>query len=187
MNCSQCGGRNATESVRCAKCGADLLGLSGETMADERSLKVPTSSSISEAADSPTDVPTEFVSNEEISSAGAAASSPSGGDAFLTESLELSGTFGDRYEILELLGRGGMGAVYKARDLELDKPIALKVILGEKHRDSEMVKRFKQELLLARQVTHKNVVRIYDLGEAEGIKFFTMELVEGETLKQLIR
>ena len=93
---------------------------------------------------------------------------------------------GGRYEILQLLGQGGMGAVYKARDLELDRLVALKVIRPELAGDPEILKRFKQELILARQVTHKNVVRIFDLGEAEGFKFITMEYVEGRDLKSIL-
>jgi tetratricopeptide (TPR) repeat protein/TolB-like protein len=104
-----------------------------------------------------------------------------------TRELALLTLFGNRYEILELLGEGGMGRVYKARDRELDKVIALKTIRSEKGEDPEIVQRFKQELLLARKITHKNVIRIHDLGEAEGIKFFTMECIEGQSLKQLIR
>ena len=76
--------------------------------------------------------------------------------------------FGNRYQILEKLGEGGMGRVYKALDLELDRPVALKTIRGDRS-GPDVVKRFKQELVLARKVTHKNVVRIYDLGEAEGM------------------
>jgi eukaryotic-like serine/threonine-protein kinase len=91
-----------------------------------------------------------------------------------------------RYEIEALLGEGGMGAVYKARDRELDRPVALKVIRPELASSSSMLARFKQELLLARQVTHKNVIRIFDLGDADGIKFITMEFVEGEDLRALI-
>jgi len=96
--------------------------------------------------------------------------------------------FGNRYQVLEKLGEGGMGRVYKALDLELDRPVALKTIRAEKGMGPEVLKRFKQELVLARKITHKNVVRIYDLGEAEGgVKFFTMELVEGQSLRDLLR
>ncbi|HEY7697512.1 MAG TPA: serine/threonine-protein kinase, partial [Vicinamibacteria bacterium] len=96
--------------------------------------------------------------------------------------------FGNRYQVLEKLGEGGMGRVYKALDLELDRPVALKTIRAEKGRGPDVLKRFKQELVLARKITHKNVVRIYDLGEAEGgVKFFTMELVEGKSLRDLLR
>ena len=76
-----------------------------------------------------------------------------------------------------------MGAVYKARDREVDREVALKVIRPELTGHPDIVRRFKQELILARQVTHKNVVRIFDLGEAEGAKFISMEYVDGRDLK----
>jgi tetratricopeptide (TPR) repeat protein/predicted Ser/Thr protein kinase len=91
-----------------------------------------------------------------------------------------------RYEVLSLLGEGGMGAVYKARDVELSRMVALKVIRPDLARNRAILDRFKQELILATQVTHRNVVRIYDLGEAEGIKFITMEYVEGEDLATIL-
>jgi eukaryotic-like serine/threonine-protein kinase len=94
---------------------------------------------------------------------------------------------GGRYEILQLLGEGGMGAVYKATDRELDRFVALKVIRPELASDPSILARFKQELLLAHQVTHRNVIRIYDLGEAQGVKFITMEFIEGKDLRSLIR
>ncbi|HUA16263.1 MAG TPA: tetratricopeptide repeat protein [Verrucomicrobiae bacterium] len=100
--------------------------------------------------------------------------------------FEPGDVLGGRYEILKLLGEGGMGAVYKARDRELDRPVALKLIRPELASSSSMLARFKQELLLSRQVTHKNVIRIYDLGDAGGVKFITMEFVEGQDLRALI-
>ena len=93
---------------------------------------------------------------------------------------------GGRYRILRILGQGGMGAVYQARDQELDRVIALKVIRPEWAGNPAILQRFKQELILARHVTHKNVVRIYDLGEADGIRFITMEYVEGDDLRTLL-
>ncbi len=90
---------------------------------------------------------------------------------------------GGRYEILSLLGVGGMGAVYKARDREVDRLVALKVIRPDLARDPEILQRFKQELLLARQISHKGVIRIYDLGEADGIKFISMEYIDGKDLR----
>ena len=85
-----------------------------------------------------------------------------------------------------MLGEGGMGAVYKALDRELNRPVALKVIRPELARNKAIIERFKQELLLAREVTHRNVIRIYDLGEADRMKFITMEYVEGEDLRALL-
>src|SRR5207248_2014025 len=90
------------------------------------------------------------------------------------------GRFGPRYHIIKLLGAGGMGAVYQAWDAELNVAVALKVIRGAARRiSSEVENRFKHELLLARQVTHKHVVRIHDLGEIGGVKYITMPYVQG--------
>ncbi|HYM08813.1 MAG TPA: protein kinase, partial [Terriglobales bacterium] len=94
---------------------------------------------------------------------------------------------GQRYEVLQILGEGGMGAVYKARDIELNRMVALKVIRPDLAGNQAIIDRFKQELLLATQVTHKNVIRIYDLSEADGMKFITMEFVEGEDLRGLMQ
>src|SRR5207302_3606241 len=74
---------------------------------------------------------------------------------------------GNRYQIIHMLGEGGMGAVYKAKDIELDRVIALKVIRPELASNPEILQRFKQELILARQVTDRNVIRIFDLGRSE--------------------
>jgi serine/threonine protein kinase/tetratricopeptide (TPR) repeat protein len=93
----------------------------------------------------------------------------------------------ERYEILELLGQGGMGSVFKARDTELERLVALKLIRPELASNPEILRRFKQELILAREVTHRNVIRIFDLGQAQGIKFITMEYVEGRDLRAALR
>ena len=100
--------------------------------------------------------------------------------------LEPGVLLAQRYQIVQILGQGGMGAVYKATDVELNRTVAVKVIRPDLARNKAMVDRFKQELLLAHQVTHRNVIRIYDLSEADGMKFITMEFVEGENLLTLI-
>jgi tetratricopeptide (TPR) repeat protein len=96
-----------------------------------------------------------------------------------------------RYTIIRLLGIGGMGAVYQAWDEELEVAVALKVIRPEVMADplqaQDIERRFKRELLLARQVTHRNVVRIYDLGELEGIKYITMSYEQGQDLATILR
>lgn len=94
---------------------------------------------------------------------------------------------GDRYEIVQLLGEGGMGAVYKAKDRELERLVALKVIRPDLANRQEILQRFKQELILARKVTHKNVIRIYDLGEADRVKFISMDYIDGQDLKTLLK
>ena len=100
--------------------------------------------------------------------------------------LQPGSLLGQRYRIIEILGQGGMGAVYKARDLEVNQVVALKVIRPDLASNPAIIDRFKQELILARQVTHRNVIRIFDLAEADGVKFITMEFVAGVDLRSLI-
>jgi tetratricopeptide (TPR) repeat protein len=104
--------------------------------------------------------------------------------------LEVGAGFGGRYHIIRLLGMGGMGAVYHAWDSELEVALALKVIradfIADPESAAEIERRFKRELLLARQVTHPNVVRIHDLGEVDGIKYITMPYVKGRDLDAIL-
>jgi tetratricopeptide (TPR) repeat protein len=93
---------------------------------------------------------------------------------------------GSRYQILQMLGLGGMGAVYKARDTLLDRLVALKIIRPDLAADPSVVQRFKQEIILARQITHRNVVRVFDIGEADGVMFITMEFIEGVDLRGIV-
>ena len=98
---------------------------------------------------------------------------------------------GERYHIIKLLGAGGMGAVYQAWDDELGVAVALKTVRPEVAADPEtarmLERRFKQELLLARKVTHKNIVRVHDIGEVDGLKYITMPYVEGEDLATILK
>jgi len=91
-----------------------------------------------------------------------------------------------RYRIVRLLGEGGMGSVYEADDLELDRKVAIKLIRPDLAANPEILQRFKRELIMARKVTHENVVRIFDLGTDQGLKFITMEFIEGRDLKSYI-
>ncbi|MEO6235418.1 MAG: protein kinase [Vicinamibacterales bacterium] len=105
--------------------------------------------------------------------------------------LAVGQSFGPRYHIIRVLGAGGMGVVYQAWDAELNVAVAVKVIrpeaLGDSGNSAEVERRFKRELVLARNVTHRNVVRIHDLGERDGIKYLTMPFVEGEDLSGVLR
>ncbi len=91
-----------------------------------------------------------------------------------------------RYRILKLVGRGGMGAVYRARDTELDEDVALKVLSDELAGSAALIDRFRREVKLARRVTHENVARMFDIGEHDGARFLTMEFIEGESLADLL-
>src|SRR5262245_61405364 len=92
-----------------------------------------------------------------------------------------------RYRLIALLGRGGMGEVYRAEDLTLDQPVALKFLAEGVAADAERLAQFHNELRIARQVSHRNVCRLYDLGEADGRRFLTMEYVDGEDLSSLLQ
>lgn len=116
-----------------------------------------------------------------FSSAAAAAKAASGG-AILEPGQVLAG----RFQIREVLGIGGMGAVYKAYDRDIERLIALKCIRPELANSPEVVQRFTQELLLARQISHKNVIRIFDVRDSGGVKFITMEFVQGRDLGSLM-
>ncbi|MGK3959135.1 protein kinase [Sorangium sp. So ce118] len=91
-----------------------------------------------------------------------------------------------RYELLGLVGIGGMGSVYRARDLELEEIVAVKVLRRELSGAPEVIERFRREVRLARKVTHPNVARVFDIGEHDGDRFLTMEFVDGEALAGLL-
>jgi tetratricopeptide (TPR) repeat protein len=101
--------------------------------------------------------------------------------------LALGSIFAERYEILEELGKGGMGEVYRVKDKTLDEEMALKVLKPEIAADKDIIERFKNELKLARKIAHRQVCKMYDLSEKEETPYITMEYVKGEDLKSFIR
>src|SRR5512140_2854663 len=101
----------------------------------------------------------------------------------LTRGTLLSG----RYAILDALGRGGMGVVYKAHDRELDETVALKVLRAEIAQSSEVARRFRNEIRLARRVRHRNVCAIHEYGQHEHLRFIVMEFVAGVDYRQILR
>src|SRR6266446_7705320 len=158
MECPVCAAKNPDTASQCGTCHTPLPVSSSQETLNE--------------AGAPGDWSAEVTSQQGVARA--------------DEALGQGGVLAGRYEILQLLGRGGMGAVYKARDTELDRIVALKLIRPELAKNPEILRRFKQELILARQVTHKNVIRIFDLGQSEGIKFITMDFVQGQNLRELL-
>ena len=101
--------------------------------------------------------------------------------------LTTGSTFAGRYQIIEELGKGGMGRVYKVFDTKIKEKIALKLIKPGIASDRETIERFSNELRLSRRIGHRNVCKMFDIGEAEGAHFITMEYVHGEDLKSMIR
>jgi eukaryotic-like serine/threonine-protein kinase len=190
MECPQCGLTNPAGTSVCITCSTPLP-LDGMTLAVTTGAHPPANPPNPPNRPAPTPPPANIDFDRTLTTGAASGSfrSPAApmSEAAFAAALEPGRILGNRYEILQILGQGGMGAVYKARDTELDRLVALKVIRPELAQYSEVLQRFKQELILARQVTHRNVIRIYDLGEAEGIKFITMDYIEGRDLKSMIR
>ncbi|HVB35958.1 MAG TPA: protein kinase [Candidatus Acidoferrales bacterium] len=183
MICPHCRTENADEISACTKCGSsfdlqidadETLDSSMPTFGSEKEGSSPTPKSPSRAASS---------------ARGSAAASRTGprSSVGVYGVLEPGNELGERYRIEGLLGQGGMGRVYKAYDKELDRTVALKVLQPELTTDANAMQRFKQELLLASRISHKHILRIHDLGEADGVKFISMAYVEGKDLHHLLR
>src|SRR5256885_13445383 len=101
--------------------------------------------------------------------------------------FEPGALFAGRFRIVALLGRGGMGDVYRADDLKLDQPVALKLLPNALAVDPSRLAQFHNEVRVARTVSHRNVCRTYDIGDADGRPFLSMEYVDGEDLASLLK
>jgi eukaryotic-like serine/threonine-protein kinase len=171
--CPKCGAETPADRDRCGACGQPLATAGGSSPVG---IGPPIELSEAETgAPSPQDAPAGFASGQP----GAAA-------------VLLPGqTFGGRYRIIRELGRGGMGVVYQAWDDDLGMAVALKIVRTDAAAGpvgAELLdRRFKRELVLARKVTHKHVIRIHDLGQVDGTKYLTMPFVQGRTLADVIR
>jgi tetratricopeptide (TPR) repeat protein len=173
MLCTHCQTPNPDGAPTCLQCH-ESLDESGATLAP------PSAGVTSTPTIAPAHVPSSQASSRRSPSGSLASFS---GPSTLPEGFDI----GHRYRVVKLLGRGGMGAVYKVRDLELDRDVALKLIRPEIAEDQATLDRFKREIQLSSRITHKNVLRVYDLGEVEGIKFLTMQFVDGDDLASLIK
>ena len=180
MICPRCGTQNPDSASKCSRCGIGLT-MGGDTETFAGIVPAPIPAGAGAAAPAPATIPPKpSPSIADMATAGPWAQSSSGaasGDEV---------NFGPRYKIQKMLGEGGMGAVYKAQDIELDRTVALKLIRPGLAMDANVAARFKQELLLASKVSHKNILRIHDLGDANGVKFISMAYVEGQDLHQVL-
>src|SRR5215470_3856529 len=158
MQCTHCGFDNQASAVSCVKCATPFP---GSDLTHAGGTETTPSSSFTQA--------------------------PSAAPTATPAVIEVGSVVGNRFEILQLLGEGGMGAVYKAHDRELEKDVALKLIRTELARNPGILQRFKQEIILARQITHRNVIRIFDIGQADAHKYITMEYLEGRDLRAVLR
>jgi eukaryotic-like serine/threonine-protein kinase len=173
MQCTKCGFDNQASAVLCVKCATPFPG-SDMTLAG--STETTPSSSFTQPLPGAESTPSSSFTKAVPANASATPGA-----------IEPGTIIGERFEVLQLLGEGGMGAVYKAHDRELERDVALKLIRPELARNPEILQRFKHELILARQVTHRNVIRIFDLGQAAGHKYITMEYLDGRDLRVVLR
>jgi predicted Ser/Thr protein kinase len=165
----------------CTSCGTEVTG--GGRFCSSCGTPVPGSDELATM---------DFVSPTPAKSRGPGSASqsrpPTSSGYSLSEGRFLPGRLlASRYRVIALLGKGGMGEVYRADDLTLGQPVALKFLPDEAARDEGLLERFKNEVRVARRVSHPNVCRVYDVGEVEGHTFFTMEYVDGEDLASLLR
>ena len=169
--CPQCGSELERTAPFCAHCGSPLR----DSSAGSSGADAPTLTAVG-AADAPTYPPPR----KPPSSRQASHSSHDEG-RFAPGTL-----IAERYRIISMLGRGGMGEVFRAHDLTLGQPVALK-FLPESMIDKSMLERFRNEVRIARRVSHPNVCRVYDIGETDNQIFLSMEYVDGEDLSSLLR
>lgn len=188
MFCISCGNKVPDAARFCAKCGkpveadadrtvvgdAAMLHANQETFAPDVPLKPPPTPRLTPASSRPRSTPP---SNPALTT-----SDPIGGGRFAPGTI-----IAERYRIVALLGRGGMGEVYRAEDLRLSQVLAIKFLPEALSRDESALARFHSEVRVARQVSHPNVCRVFDIGDASGVPFLTMEYVDGEDLSSLIR
>ena len=190
ITCSSCGQQTGEDTHLCPRCGEPL----SPSVAPDRTLatgSAPFSDGTAVASGSvPPSSPPNTDHDHTIAAGEVSAAPGAGAPPGSAGPLEIGQMFGDRYRITRLLGVGGMGAVYEAYDETVGTRVALKVVRLQGPESHELTlqldRRFKRELLLARQVTHKNVVRIHDLGEIDGIKYITMSYIEGNSLDQVL-
>ena len=197
MVCPHCGADAPAPAGRCSSCNAVVIDSSLPTLLSG-SLTDTVATGAHPALAGPTtpgsvgdgSAETVLSADPELTRLGTDAGTASAPASIAAGDLQPGTSFGPRYHILRILGAGGMGVVYHAWDEELGVAVALKVIRHEVMSDPasarDVERRFKRELLLARQVTHKNVVRIHDLGEVEGVKYITMPFIEGDSLSSVI-
>lgn len=185
MLCPACHTDNVEDALQCSSCSSSLDFVLEGREASGQALGPPRSSSF----DSPTMAPSSAWKSANPRGAGSAAYGSAAAAAAASSAIGPAPVpdFGPRYRVDGKLGEGGMGSVFKAYDLELDRVVALKVIRADLMTNVEVLQRFKQELLLASRISHKHILRIHDLGEGVGVKFISMAYVEGRNLAEVLQ
>jgi serine/threonine protein kinase/Tfp pilus assembly protein PilF len=173
--CPECGYENPINAIYCGQCANMIILKRPDRQPPSEPVIQPASEPIFEHTPE-TDEEPDVEPEEEPADHTKTIESP-------TDELATGTTFAGRYQIIEELGRGGMGHVYKALDTEINEKVALKLIRPEIAADEKTINRFRKELKTARQISHKNVCRMYDIGTKQGVRYITMEYVSGEDLK----
>jgi len=168
MICISCKSEVAVSSKFCNSCGRSVIASASDELATE-------------VIDSPAHRSMPRIANSTSSFMLSSSSSEDDG-RFLPGTL-----VAERYRITSLIGRGGMGEVYRATDLKLGQPVALKFLPEALSRDQRALQRFYNEVRVARQISHHNVCRVYDIGETEGLAYISMEFINGEDLGGLLK
>jgi serine/threonine-protein kinase len=189
MYCSSCGAQVSSNGRFCSTCGGSLdLNADATIDSDELSAEQET---IAPTVHPPTprkpsSTPTPARPARTPSSGGADAkltsSDPIGGGRFTPGQM-----IAERYRVVAMAGRGGMGEVYRAEDLKLGQLVAIKFLPEILSQDAAALARFHSEVRIARQVSHPNVCRVFDIGDADGTPFLSMEYVDGEDLASVVR
>jgi eukaryotic-like serine/threonine-protein kinase len=178
MTCPKCGASNPGLATRCTQCDSQLPESHSDSTWGGGRDSSPSPAPVSARADAGT----------RASFAGGTGNFPTAvGVSRARSRSNPEVDFGPRYRVEKLLGQGGMGAVYKAYDLDLNRTVALKLVRPELMVHPEAMQRFKQELLLASKISHKNILRIHDLGDAAGTKFISMAFVDGSDLYHVLQ
>jgi Protein kinase domain len=177
--CVACGQQVAARGRFCSGCGTPVPSSDADATVDFASATSPL----------PPKPPSSKAPSGSPKSSGRSSSRSQVSGAFRgNDGLFLPGQLlANRYRIVALLGKGGMGEVYRADDLTLGQPVALKFLPDAAAQSEELLERFRNEVRMARRVSHPNVCRVYDVGEVDGQTFFTMEYVDGEDLAALLR
>ena len=191
MFCNSCGMEAPANARFCARCGKAMGGAedADETILGDEGLLDGNQETIApEAAGTPARRPASGQATPRRPRSSSStnpmltSSDPIGGGRFAPGTI-----IAERYRIVALLGRGGMGEVYRAEDLKLTQVVAIKFLPPSFSQDAAILERFHSEVRVARQISHPNVCRVFDIGDADGVPFLTMEYVDGEDLSSVVR
>jgi serine/threonine-protein kinase len=189
MYCSSCGAQVSSSGRFCSTCGGALdlnaaATLDSNDLGSEQETLAPAVPPATRRRPSSAATPPRPPRSPSSSGGGSklTSSDPIGGGRFTPGQI-----IAERYRVVAMAGRGGMGEVYRAEDLKLGQLVAIKFLPESLSEDASTLARFHSEVRIARQVSHPNVCRVFDIGDADGTPFLSMEYVDGEDLASVVR